>query len=230
MAELRQEKMGTENQQLVPELPPPESREQSRRVQSWRTFLASLAHDAEAALAASHAYKQLDVKGRDAWLEHLEADIENINIPLVAVYAPLLAAENCEERRLQIFEKIGWSALSHTPRVAAYAVSGSLSDNRKLAIIVTPMYLNFVRALVCVFTPRESIEWARHDPLLDAEKTPRAGTRFEGVRLESTPLKAVIDELAETVLAHSRNGQKIPEELSEFADLFGIDQEPLVES
>jgi hypothetical protein len=44
---------------------------------------------------------------------------------------------------------------------------------------------------------------------------------LNGVVLEAMPLKAAVDDLAITVVAHTRIGRPLPEALSVFADLFG---------
>jgi hypothetical protein len=55
--------------------------------------------------------------------------------------------------------------------------------------------------------------------LRDSE-APYTGTELEGVVLEQTPLKPLIEELAHAVLAHRRSGQPLPEALHGFVDLF----------
>src|SRR5580692_1948223 len=61
---------------------------------AWRTWLSALATDAEAAMAAALAYESLPGDARDAWLDALEADAPMLDVPPVALYAPLLAVES----------------------------------------------------------------------------------------------------------------------------------------
>ena len=42
-------------------------------------------------MAAALAYESLPDEGRDAWLDALEVDAPGLGVPLVALYAPLLA-------------------------------------------------------------------------------------------------------------------------------------------
>src|SRR5579872_3215573 len=58
---------------------------------AWRTWLSALAADAEAAMAAALAYESLPTEARDAWLDALEGDAPTLDVPAVALYAPLLA-------------------------------------------------------------------------------------------------------------------------------------------
>jgi hypothetical protein len=63
--------------------------------------------------------------------------------------------------------------------------------------------------------------WVRHEPILLRGSAPAGGDKLEGVVLEATPLRALVDDLAHTVLAHQRSGRELPEALRSFADLFG---------
>jgi hypothetical protein len=78
-----------------------------------------------------------------------------------------------------------------------------------------------VQVLACGYRPRDGFDWVRHDPIVGDRSAPAAGQQLEGVRLENAPMKPLIDELAHTVLAHTRSGRPIPETLRAFADLFG---------
>jgi hypothetical protein len=71
----------------------------ARVVEVWCAWLGALATDAEAALAAAMAYKELDEPSRDRWLGALEHDVPRLDVPLIAVYAPLLAVEVDPARR-----------------------------------------------------------------------------------------------------------------------------------
>ena len=73
-----------------------------RVINAWCAWLGALATNAEAALAAALAYKQLEGPARDSWLAAVEHDADRLNVPRVAVFAPLLAVESDPERRLRI--------------------------------------------------------------------------------------------------------------------------------
>jgi hypothetical protein len=192
----------------------------ARAVDAWCEWLGALATDAEAALAAAMAYKQLDGAARDMWLGALEQDALRVTVPRIAVYAPLLAVESDPKRRARITEAIGPLDSSATPCVPAYALGNVAKDGMHVAAIVTPLYLDFVQVLACGFRTTEGFSWVKHDPIVDRRRAPTAGVELSGVLLENTPIKALVDDLALAVLAHERQGRKLPEALRVFADLF----------
>jgi hypothetical protein len=196
------------------------SRSEERFVHVWHEWLSRLAIDAEAALAAALAYKQLDGPGRDTWLCALEQDTACVHVPRIAVYAPLLAVESDQERRARIVEAIGPDEASATPRTRASALRGVAPGGLCIATLSMPLYLDFVQVLACGYLPAEGFFWVRHDPILHRQCVPQPEDELEGVRLESTPLKSVIDELAHAVVAHTRSGRELPEALRVCADLF----------
>jgi hypothetical protein len=193
---------------------------EARVVDAWCEWLGALATDAEAALAAAMAYKQLDGEARDSWLSALEQDAGRLSVPRIAVYAPLLAVESDPTRRARIADGIGPLDAAATPRAAAYGLMGIARDGTRVATIVTPLYLDFVQVLACGYRLNEGFCWVKHDPIVDRKRTPAGGVELLGAVLENTPLKPLVDELAHVVLAHRRSGRKLPEALRVFADLF----------
>ena len=198
-----------------------ESKSDSRYLDAWREWLCKLATDAEAALSAAMAYKELDATGRDTWIAALDQDASSIPVPRIALYAPLLAVEADEVRRSRIAEAMGGDASEATPRAQATALSGSGPGGVRVAAIITPLYLDFVQVLACGYRTRGGFEWVRHDPIVARDEAPRQGAELGGAVLESTPLKALVDDLAHAVLAHTRAGREVPEALRTLADLFG---------
>jgi len=200
---------------------PSDGRTDTRVLDAWCEWLGALATDAEAALAAAIAYQELDGGARDHWLSALEQDAVRLKVPRIAVYAPLLAVESDPERRARITDAIGPMDAAATPRFAAQGLSGQLSDGSRVAVLMTPLYLDFVQVLACSYRVDLGFGWVRHDPIVDRRHAPRHGERIDGALVESTPLKSLIDELAHAVLAHKRSGREQPEALRVFADLFG---------
>ena len=200
---------------------PLEGRSDTRVLDAWCEWLGALATDAEAALAAAIAYQELDGGARDHWLTALEQDALRLNVPRIAVYAPLLAVESDPERRARITDAIGPMDVAATPRYSAQALCGRLPDGSYVAVLITPLYLDFVQVLACSYRPDRGFGWVRHDPIVDRRQAPRHGERIEGTLVERTPMKSLIDELAHAVLAHKRSGRELPEALRVFADLFG---------
>jgi len=200
---------------------PLDARADTRMLDAWCEWLGALATDAEAALAAAIAYQELDGRGRDHWLSALEQDAARLNVPRIAVYAPLLAVESDPERRTRITDAIGPVDAAATPRNAAQGLCGRLPDGSYVAVLITPLYLDFVQVLACSYRMERGFGWVRHDPIVDRRQAPRHGERIDGALLERTPLKSLIDDLAHAVLAHKRSGRELPEALRVFADLFG---------
>jgi hypothetical protein len=193
----------------------------SRVLDAWCEWLGALATDAEAALAAAIAYRELDAQGRNSWLNALEQDSVRVKVPKIAVYAPLLAVESDPERRDRITFAMGPAEFEATPRAAIQALSAVRPDGQRIATIVVPLYLDFVQVLACSYRPERGFSWVRHDPIVAVQHSPCPGQVLEGAVLERTPLKALIDELSHAVLSQRRNGRELPEALRVFADLFG---------
>lgn len=193
----------------------------ARVLEAWCTWLAALATDAEAALSAAMAYKDLDGPARDTWLSALEQDAAALSVPRIAVYAPLLAVESDPGRRARITQAIGPEDAAAAPRMPARALCGIARAGERVATIVSPLYLEFVQVLACGYRSGEGFTWVRHDPIVTLEAAPRPGQVVMGAVLEATPLKSLVDELALAVLEHGRSGRELPEALRMFADLFG---------
>lgn len=193
----------------------------SRVVAVWCEWLDALATDAEAALAAAMAYKALDDAARDHWLGALEHDIDRVRVPRIALYAPLLAVESDPERRARIAASLGPLDESATCSLEARALMGLAPDGTRVAVLVCPLYLDFVQVLACGFRANEGFTWVRHDPIVRQAEAPVTGDQVVGVDLEALPLSSAVDELALAVLAHTRRGRELPEAVKMFADLFG---------
>jgi hypothetical protein len=192
----------------------------ARVLEAWCAWLRALATDAEAALSAAMAYKELDGPSRDTWLSALEQDAAELSVPRIAVYAPLLAVESDPARRARITQAMGPEEESAVPRIRPRALCGTARPGEQVAAIVSPLYLEFVQVLACGYRTSEGFLWVRHDPIVKLDAAPRSGDVVMGTVLESTPLKSLVDDLAIAVLAHGRSGRELPEALRVFADLF----------
>ena len=204
-----------------------------RLVAAWKEWLTALATDADAAIAAAHVYRDLAPRARDAWLDALTEDSPALAVPVVAVYAPLLAVESDPARRARMALAIQEDAfVTRRPR-RARALRGIARDGSRVLALVTPLYLSFVDVLYCRYHVDEGFAWVRHDALLRDEDAPVEGASVEGVIIEATPLTPVIEDLAHAVLAQRRSGRELPSSLYAFAHLFNahvddesIDQPP----
>ncbi len=185
---------------------------------AWRTWLSALAHDPDAVTAAALAYESLQPDGRDAWLEALEADAADVGIPEVALFAPLLAVEHDDERRLRIASHVTGAPRRSTPPRALVGTIGGLS----VCVIVSPLYLDFVELLTCKYDPDHGIHEAKHDWLVHARRLEDL-QRELGTKLSERPLAHVVEELAHAVVADRRAGRPAPEDLLRYIDLFGLD-------
>jgi hypothetical protein len=187
---------------------------------AWRSWLSAMATDAEAALAAAMAYDSLPPEARDAWLDTLVVDGGSVDVPALALYAPLLAVEADGARRQRIEAAIASDPSAAGPAVAdARALRGVGSDGTHACVIVAPLYLDFVQVLACRYTPSGGFLTVDHEPLRHAGDV--APVRdVHGVAVEPTPLGIVIDELAHAIMADRRGHRKTPDALRSFAYLF----------
>src|SRR5580692_2476169 len=138
---------------------------------AWRTWLSALAVDAEAAVAAALAYESLAPLGRDAWLDALGEDAAGLSVPAIALYAPLLAVEEDEARRLRMTRALsacGSATLDRGARGGPLALSGEARSGERLSAIVSPIYLDFVEVLVCRYRPDRGFISARCEPIRNA--------------------------------------------------------------
>jgi hypothetical protein len=180
-------------------------------------------------MAAALAYESLPPEARDAWLDALDADAPTLDVPRVALFAPLLAVESEPGRRERIEARI---AADPHARPAGYgeaqALRGVADDGTHACVLVAALYLDFVQVLECRYTPSGGFLTVRHDPLRHAgDLTPVCDV--DGVLVEPTPLRVVIEELAHAVLADRRRQQATPPALASFAHLFGPDLDELEE-
>lgn len=185
---------------------------------AWQTWLETLATDSEAATAAASLYGELPAEGRDAWLDALEEDAPQLGVPLLAVYGPLLAVEQDPSRAARIRAEAGRSLGPITE--VRRALLGTSPEGHRVAAFVIPLYLDFVRLLVCRYAKDAGFEWVRQDPFVRASEAPVSGTVIDGVEVFSCSREVVIDELAHAVLAHRRRQGDVPQLLRDCADLF----------
>jgi hypothetical protein len=182
---------------------------------AWRSWLLALASDADAALAAALAYEALDDVGRRAWLDALDEDAPSLEVPPIALYAPLLAVETDDERRTRIELAVGETSLDRS----AHALVGG-EENERVCVISVPLYLSFVEVLVCRYSQEGGVVAAHHEPLRHRDDV---HLLVEDEKLAPASIRSVIDELAHAVLADKREGRPSPLPLAAFAHLFGLD-------
>jgi hypothetical protein len=200
---------------------PPLDADESQVRSAWRSWLSALATDAEAATAAALAYESLPGEGRDAWLDALEVDGGALEVPAVALYAPLLAVESEGARRGRIEAAIGGAAGPRTDGPGdARALRGVGQDGVHVCVLVAPLYLEFVQVLSCRYTPSDGFVAVRHNPFCHSGDLPPLG-EVDGVAIEPTPLRVVVEELAHAILADKRRRRATPAALASFAHLFG---------
>ncbi|HEY4016807.1 MAG TPA: hypothetical protein VGM06_25905 [Polyangiaceae bacterium] len=188
---------------------------------AWRSWLSALAADAEAAMAAALAYEALPPEGRDAWLDALEVDAPALGVPTVALYAPILATESDPVRRGRIRSALESEPVQRTDGPNdARALRGVARDGTHACVLVAPLYLDFVQVLTCRYTPGGGFLAVRHDPFCHASDVPPLRD-VEGLAVEPTPLRVVVEELAHAILADRRAHRATPLALASFAHLFG---------
>jgi hypothetical protein len=186
---------------------------------AWRAWLSALAIDAEAAIAAALAYEALDGADRTLWLDALDQDAPFLRVPNVALYAPLLSVETEPSRRARIQAAVEADETTMR-RAAGRALRGIAPNGDRIVVVVLPLYLRFVHVLASRIHPHDGFVWVKRDPMVKDEEALRPSCELDGVVLESTPLKPVVEELAHAVLAHRRSGRGLPPALTPFADIF----------
>ena len=184
---------------------------------AWRAWLASLATDAEAAMGAAHLYAELPSEPRDAWLDALVEDAPKVDVPIAALYGPLLVVEDDPGRRRRICTASGLTPFA-ADRVGR-ALRGTVAD-AVVAVVVQPLYLDFVRIIVCRYVRGRGFDVVYQQPLVREGDVPRVGDAVEGALVRSACPDAVVDELAHAVVAHRRRERPLPRPLRAWADLF----------
>lgn len=186
---------------------------------AWRIWLGALGTDAEAALSAAFTYESLDEKARLAWLDALDADVPRLNVPRMAIYAPLLAVEQDEARRERMTLAMG--ELDDAPPPPRRALRAITTTGEHVCAIVSPVYLDFVELLVCRYHPDRGIVHASHDPLQSARMY-SAPCEIDGETAEAAHLADVVEDLAHAIIADGRKGRRAPVALVRFAHLFDL--------
>ena len=185
---------------------------------AWRTWLAALAKDADAVTATALAYESLGAEGRDAWLDALDSDAADVDVPKIALYAPLLGVEEDEERRARIIMNVVGAARRSTP---PRALVGAIGADR-VCLIVTPLYLDFVEILFCRYDPDVGIREAWHKWLAHTNDVATCSAEI-GVAMQEGVLPQVVEDLAHAVVADRRSGRTAPPSLVRYIDLFAPD-------
>ena len=188
---------------------------------AWRTWLAALAKDAAAATAAALAYESLDGVGRDAWLDALDVDAPDVDVPKIALYAPLLGVEQDDARRERIAANVTGAAKRSTPPRALVG----FKNGDRVCLIVSPLYLDFVELLFCRYDQDQGIREARHEWLVHKNEVATCA-RDLGVTMIDVPLPQVVEEIAHAVVADRRAGRDAPDALIAYIDLFAPDLPP----
>lgn len=189
-----------------------------RAAGAWREWLQALTSEPDAALAAAEVYARLNEVERDVWLQTLERDVALLGVPPVAVFAPLLAVEANSVRRTAIARALagGRDVEPCTPTRALIGDQG----RERVAVLVSPLYLDFVQVVACRYQTGERFVWVKQDPIVRTAQAPLGGVVVDGVRLAEVPVGLVLDELAATVVALQRKGERLPDELRWRSDWF----------
>jgi len=195
---------------------------QARVLGAWRAFLRGMASDADAALSAGLLYGDLSPEERAAWLAALREDVLALDVPRIAVYAPLLAIEDDPGRRAAIEAAISEDVTPLAPLDGPFALAATEPDGFVVAVVASPLYLAFVELLVCRFHPDRGVATASHEPLFDRAALSAADGGFacEGALLHPAPLDDVVEGLAHAILADRRRGEPAPAALRRFSHLF----------
>jgi len=188
---------------------------------AWRTWLAALATDADAVTAAALVYESLEPEQREAWLDALDQDARYVDVPKIALYAPLLGVEEDEARRARIVLHVVGAARRSTPPRALVGTRGG----ERVCVIITPLYLQFVEVLFCSYDPDVGIRDAWHKWLAHTDDVARSVLEL-GAPMTDVVLPHLVEELAHAVVADRRSGRSAPPSLVRYIDLFAPDLSP----
>ena len=185
-----------------------------RHDQVWSTWLEALASDAEAALGAALAYQTLTDKGRDAMLTALESDIQHIDVPPVAVFAPLLSVETDPSRRQRICAAL---ASSTNPGLEApRTLVGIASNGDRIIVAMTPVYLRFVKVTSCRLVPDRCVTWITCEPLVHITNAVPPAHQLDGAVLELVPTSVAVDLIARAIVGHRLTDGTLPVETAKW--------------
>jgi hypothetical protein len=219
-AEANDKRPPEENGRPAPEASALETVDDAHVHASWRSWLSALATDAEAAMAAALAYESLPLEGRGAWLDALDVESSVLEVPTAALYVPLLAVERHAGLRDRIEAALAAHPVARTDGLDdARALRGVARDGTHACVLVAPVYLDFVQVLTCRYTPGGGFLSVRHEPFRHAGDVPPK-LDVDGVAVEPTPLRIVVDELAHAILADKRECRPTPAGVASFAHLF----------
>ncbi len=126
---------------------PPEPPVDGRSTAVWRQWLYSMAKDPEAALAAAIAYREMDSSGRERWLASLAFDAPEVDVPTIALYAPLLAVEDDEDRRERLILAMGEEQELARPIAGKKALVGDAPFGTRVFVLASPLYFRFCAGL-----------------------------------------------------------------------------------
>jgi hypothetical protein len=192
---------------------------------AFRTWLEALATDPEAATAAAMAYESLTPGGRDAWLDAVETETRDLDVPALALYAPLLGVEEDLPRRARMEAALAAAPKPPPPPRTLRALQGRSPTGDTVAAFVIPLYLDFVELLVCRYQPDVGVTSARRGPLLrvsDVWGEAQAVREIDGAALAEVPFAQVVEDLAHALVADLREGRPPPEPLRAFDFLFAV--------
>ena len=179
----------------------------------------------EAATGAALAYESLDPEGREAWLDALEAEASLLDVPALALYAPLLGVEGDPQRRARMEAVLAAAPVLVPPPRTLRALHGRHASGDSVAAIVIPLYLDFVELLVCRYQPDVGVTSAQRGPLLRASEVwsgDGAIREIEGAALSELPFAHVVEELAHALVADQRQGRPPPEPLRTYHFIFAL--------
>ncbi|MEO8877160.1 MAG: hypothetical protein ABI461_16320, partial [Polyangiaceae bacterium] len=151
----------------------------------------------------------------------VDEDADSIDAPKVALYAPLLAVERDSERRNRLSASIAVSQMgAENHRKPSRAFSGDM-NGEQLTVLLLPLYLGFVEILACRWSDDKGCMSAEHEPLRTARDFQTTHV-YDGVQLAELPFDDAIEQLAHAVVTSQRRGERAPDALVPFADLFSL--------
>lgn len=212
-----------------PPRPPVFSRKGGGRVGPFGALLVAAATDPAAARGLAAAYASLAVAARRRIIEAVLSDALAEGISASPALIALLAVEDDPDLARTIADGLnaaGGDGLRSTV-VPRALLAGD--EERGGVLLIRPLHGTFVEVLALAWARADGVTHAMFDPLVDDSAAASHIARLpEGLRFEETPTQLAVDVLASVLWSHRLKHGSLPPGVERFADLFGIEPNPLL--
>jgi hypothetical protein len=212
-----------------PPRPPVFPRKGGGRVGPFGALIVAAATDPAAARGLAGAYASLAVAARRRIIDAVLSDAVAEGISASPALIALLAVEDDPDLARTIADGLnaaGGDGLRSTV-VPRALLAGD--EERGGVLLIRPLHGTFVEVLALAWARADGVTHALFDPLVDDSAAAGHIARLpEGLRFEETPTQLAVDVLASVLWSHRLKHGSLPPGVERFADLFGIEPNPLL--